>query len=102
MNEVERHQRDRGPSSLFASAVGFRFSERREASRLKTRHETTYGGHVLEVDVFHGDNDGLVIAEVELTSVNESFDRPPWLGEEVSGQTRYYNVSLLKHPYIQW
>lgn len=68
----------------------------------KTRYEITNAGHVWEVDVFHGDNDGLVIAEVELTSVNEAFDRPPWLGEEVSGQTRYYNVSLLKHPYIRW
>lgn len=68
----------------------------------KTRFEIKNAGHVWEVDVFHGDNEGLVIAEVELSSVNEAFDRPPWLGEEVSGQTRYYNVNLLEHPYARW
>ena len=68
----------------------------------KTRHEVGFHGRVFEVDEFHGDNDGLVLAELELQSEDESFDRPDWLGEEVTGDTRYYNVSLMQTPYSQW
>ena len=68
----------------------------------KTRHLVPFAGHVFEVDVFHGANEGLVMAEVELASEDETFDRPSWLGEEVTGDLRYYNSMLLKHPYTEW
>lgn len=68
----------------------------------KTRYLLPYGEHTWEIDVFDGDNEGLIVAEVELESENESFERPAWLGEEVSGDTRYYNVCLVKHPYKAW
>ena len=68
----------------------------------KTRYFVDHGGHTWEVDVFEGDNDGLVVAEIELGSEDEAFERPPWAGEEVSHETRYYNVCLVKHPYKDW
>lgn len=68
----------------------------------KTRHHVPHGGHLWEVDVFHGDNAGLVVAEIELASPDEPFVRPPWLGEEVSHDPRYYNVCLVTHPYKDW
>ena len=55
-----------------------------------------------EVDVFHGDNEGLVVAELEVPSPDVLFDRPDWLGDEVTGDHRYYNSALCKHPYCQW
>jgi adenylate cyclase len=54
------------------------------------------------VDEFHGDNDGLVVAEVELDGEDEAFQRPGWLGADVTGDTRYYNSMLMKHPFTQW
>lgn len=60
------------------------------------------GRHTWEVDVFHGDNEGLVVAEIELSSEDDPFDRPDWLGEEVTGDPRYYNSSLRAHPYKEW
>ncbi|MCI0505232.1 MAG: CYTH domain-containing protein [Gammaproteobacteria bacterium] len=68
----------------------------------KTRYYVPYGNHIWEVDEFTGDNAGLVVAEIELLEMNESFEKPPWLGEEVSHDTRYYNVCLVKHPYKDW
>lgn len=68
----------------------------------KTRYRVTVGQHVWEVDEFHGDNDGLVVAEIELGSVDESFERPDWLGEEVSHDPRYFNASLTSHPFCRW
>ena len=70
----------------------------------KTRYlvRNADGKHVWEVDEFHGDNDGLVMAEVELTDENESFDKPQWLGKEVTGDPRYYNASLKEHPFKNW
>lgn len=68
----------------------------------KTRHTVRHAGHVFEVDEFHGDNDGLVVAEIELKSENEEFERPEWLGEEVSYDRRYYNSCLLANPYKNW
>ncbi len=68
----------------------------------KVRHLVPYEGHVFEVDVFHGQNEGLVIAEVELQSEDEDFARPEWLGEEVTSDVRYRNSMLLKHPYTKW
>lgn len=68
----------------------------------KTRHFVRYGGHLWEIDEFHGENDGLLVAEVELEHVDQPFERPAWLGDEVSHDARYYNVSLVKNPYSQW
>lgn len=68
----------------------------------KTRYLIDYGGHLFEVDEFYGDNDGLVIAEIELEDEDELFDRPDWLGDEVTGNVRYYNSFLSMHPYKEW
>ena len=68
----------------------------------KTRYYVKHADHLWEVDVFEGDNAGLVVAEVELDHEEEAFERPPWAGEEVSGDPRYYNVCLAKHPYKAW
>ena len=65
----------------------------------KTRYLVDVGEHVFEVDEFYGDNEGLVLAEVELKSEDESFERPSWLGDEVTGDKRYYNSMLLRDPY---
>lgn len=68
----------------------------------KTRHLVEYAGHLWEIDEFFGDNAGLVVAEIELEDADEAFERPPWLGEEVSHDVRYYNSNLSKRPYRQW
>jgi len=68
----------------------------------KTRFHVPHGDHVWEIDVFDGDNKGLVVAEIELARPDEPFSRPDWLGEEVSDDPRYYNVCLVKHPYQEW
>jgi adenylate cyclase len=68
----------------------------------KTRYWLHHGDHTWEVDVFEGDNSGLVIAEVELGSADETVDLPPWAGEEVTDDPRYLNASLVKRPYRQW
>jgi adenylate cyclase len=68
----------------------------------KTRYHVHHDKHLWEVDVFSGDNKGLIVAEVELGDANESFERPDWLGDEVSDDARYYNVCLVKHPFKDW
>jgi adenylate cyclase len=68
----------------------------------KTRHYVERGAHVWEVDEFHGDNAGLVVAEIELGAVDEAFEKPSWLGMEVTELTRYYNLALSARPYAQW
>jgi adenylate cyclase len=68
----------------------------------KHRHVEKHGGHTWEIDVFHGDNEGLVIAEVELKSEDETLELPPWAGAEVSSDPRYFNSNLLKNPYRSW
>ena len=68
----------------------------------KTRYLVTFGGHTFEVDEFHGINQGLVFAEIELQSADETFERPPFLGPEVTGNKHYYNSHLLAYPYPQW
>ena len=68
----------------------------------KIRYEVIVGVHVYEVDVFAKDNDGLILAEIELSSENESFEKPIWLGKEVTGDKRYYNSYLSKQPYKKW
>ena len=68
----------------------------------KTRWLVASGEHTWEVDEFHGDNAGLVVAEIELQREDEAFDKPAWLGREVTGDRRYYNSSLIKNPYRNW
>ena len=70
----------------------------------KTRYlvKNTDGKHTWEVDEFHGDNEGLVMAEIELGDETDTFDRPDWLGEEVTGDVRYYNSRLKDHPFKTW
>lgn len=68
----------------------------------KTRHHAEHEGHNWEIDEFAGRNTGLVVAEIELSSENEVFARPEWLGEEVSGDPRYYNLRLVEQPYGTW
>lgn len=68
----------------------------------KTRHYIPQGKHTWEVDEFYGDNEGLIVAEIELDAIDETFDKPDWLGEEVTKDKRYYNVNLVKHPFKNW
>lgn len=68
----------------------------------KTRYHLKHAGMLWEVDVFAGDNAGLVVAEIELPDEAAAFERPAWLGDEVSDDPRYYNVSLVTHPYCDW
>lgn len=68
----------------------------------KIRYEATVGGHLWEIDVFRGDNEGLVVAEIELRSEDQEFARPAWLGKEVTGIARYQNSALVKRPYKIW
>ena len=68
----------------------------------KTRHYVPFAGMVFEVDEFHGANAGLIVAELELEAVDQPFERPAWLGREVSAAPRYYNLNLLHHPYSRW
>ncbi|HJF91291.1 MAG TPA: CYTH domain-containing protein [Mediterranea massiliensis] len=68
----------------------------------KTRYLVRSGRHVFEVDEFYGDNQGLVVAEVELASETEPFEKPAFIGREVTGDVRYYNSQLMKHPYAEW
>lgn len=68
----------------------------------KTRFLVKAGKHTFEVDEFYGANDGLVVAEVELSEAGENFQKPDWLGEEVTGKKEYYNSQLSKNPYNTW
>lgn len=65
----------------------------------KMRHLVEYGGHTFEIDEFRGDNEGLIIAKVELASANEEVALPSWCGDEVTGERRFYNSFLAKHPF---
>ena len=68
----------------------------------KTRFEVKIGNHISEVDEFYGENEGLIIAEIELKSENETFEKPSWLDKEVTGDNRYYNSYLSKNPFKNW
>lgn len=68
----------------------------------KTRYRLTRDGLNWEIDEFAGENQGLVIAEVELDDESRAVERPAWLGEEVTGDSRYYNVNLVRHPFSRW
>ena len=68
----------------------------------KVRYQVEYESHIWEVDEFHGKNDGLVIAEIELEDEYEEFKKPPWLGQEVTADTRYLNSNLAVNPFKEW
>jgi CYTH domain-containing protein len=68
----------------------------------KTRYLVPYEGHIFEVDEFYGENEGLILAEVELKAPDEPFERPAFLGREVTGDRRFYNSCMRVHPYSQW
>lgn len=68
----------------------------------KVRYLVPFGKHVFEVDEFHGENEGLILAELELDSEEEQYEKPSWLGKEVTGDERYYNVVLMKNPFKSW
>lgn len=68
----------------------------------KTRFEVKIGSHIFEVDEFYGENEGLIIAEIELESETETFEKPIWLGKEVTADHRYYNSFLSKNPFTTW
>jgi len=78
------------------------WSELGGASIEKVRHFLEIGGHTWEIDEFGGANDGLVVAEIELSREDEAFARPDWLGAEVTGDFRYYNVCLAERPWPEW
>ncbi len=68
----------------------------------KTRHIVEFGGFSWEIDEFYGDNNGLIVAELELPAVDTLYEKPQWLGNEVTGDIRYYNSMLSQHPYTRW
>jgi adenylate cyclase len=68
----------------------------------KTRYEIIDDGNLWEVDQFHGDNEGLIVAEIELQDENQKFSLPPWIDIEVTSDTRYYNSNLVQNPYRHW
>jgi len=68
----------------------------------KTRFYVEYEGHTWEIDVFEGDNEGLVVAEIEISEEGQDFPLPAWIGKEVSDDPRYYNSCLVNHPYKEW
>ena len=68
----------------------------------KMRYEVKVGKHTFEVDEFFGDNEGLIVAEIELKSEDETFEKPHWLGEEVTNDNRYYNAALSLNPFKNW
>jgi CYTH domain-containing protein len=68
----------------------------------KTRYLVKSGKHIFEVDEFYGENEGLTIAEIELESADESYEKPDFIGEEVTGDVRYYNSFLMKNPFTRW
>ncbi len=68
----------------------------------KTRHLVKYGKYIFEIDEFYGENKGLVLAEIELKSESENIEMPDWIGEEVTGDPKYYNAMLIKNPFSKW
>jgi adenylate cyclase len=68
----------------------------------KTRYKIPFAGFTWEIDEFFGDNAGLIVAEVELESEEQAFKKPEWVGEEVTGDPRYFNSNLIGHPYSRW
>lgn len=68
----------------------------------KRRYRERFGAHTWEIDCFSGENEGLIVAEIELAAADEAFEAPPWLGEEVSADSRYLNANLMRLPFSRW
>ncbi len=68
----------------------------------KSRYKVDYEGFTWEIDEFFGENKGLIVAEIELESEDQKFEKPEWIGEEVTGDPRYFNSNLINHPYTKW
>ncbi|MBF0454725.1 MAG: CYTH domain-containing protein [Magnetococcales bacterium] len=68
----------------------------------KTRYRIQHGNHIWEVDEFEGVNKGLIVAEIELMDANQPFEKPDWVGQDVSDDDRYFNSNLIKHPFSNW
>ncbi len=68
----------------------------------KTRYNVKNDNHIFEIDEFYGENQGLIVAEIELSTEDEKFEKPNWLGKEVTGDPKYYNSMLMKNPYTKW
>ncbi len=68
----------------------------------KTRYNYLFAGKMWEIDLFHGANNGLIVAEIELNSEDEPFEKPSWIGEEVSTESKYYNFNLSQNPFTNW
>ena len=68
----------------------------------KTRYKIPFAGFIWEVDEFKGENEGLIFAEIELEHEGQKFDKPPWIGEEVTDDSRYYNANLVNNPFSKW
>jgi len=68
----------------------------------KNRYKIAFGGFTWEVDEFFGENKGLIVAEVELESEDQPFEKPDWIGEEVTGDPKYFNSNLIQNPYLKW
>jgi CYTH domain-containing protein len=68
----------------------------------KNRYKIMHGGFVWEVDEFFGENQGLIVAEIELENEDQYFSKPDWVGKEVTGDSRYFNANLIKNPYAKW
>ncbi|MFT7083179.1 MAG: CYTH domain-containing protein [Nonlabens sp.] len=68
----------------------------------KTRYEIIIENHIWEIDIFHGENNGLLLAEIELQSETEQFSKPEWLDKEVTGDVRYYNSYISENPFCSW
>ncbi len=96
---LTRFEWEKGISKTDAEAL-FKLCEKGMIE--KTRYLIKSGNHTFEVDDFFGDNEGLVIAEIELNHTTETFIKPEWLGEEVTGNIKYYNSQLSKHPFKTW
>ena len=104
----ERQRAGRWASSAASTNISFRWRRRRNSRHLVRAAAAgkpslrAFGGHLWEIDEFEGDNAGLIVAEVELSRIDEPFDRPDWLGADVSHDIRYYNSQLARHPYRTW
>jgi adenylate cyclase len=68
----------------------------------KIRYEVKAGDHIFEIDEFEGENKGLIVAEIELKNEDDHFEKPDWLGREVTGDVKYYNAMLMKRPFTKW
>lgn len=96
---LERFEWEKGISKIDAESL-LKLCEKGIIDKI--RYEVKCENHIFEIDVFSEDNEGLIIAEIELNSSNEKFLKPNWLGEEVTGNIKYYNSQLSKKPYKTW